>query len=304
MNVRRIFSRGSLGTVTAATAAALLIATQFTAQANMHAENVAQTAALNQTSGFKHEQLTAYPVIAKAQADKGAEVTIQRANEVIAATQHKVDAKPLASSVASLSNYSSLSAYTVRSLTAKTQDATKKVQAAAKEHDRKVAEAKAKAKAAAAAKAKAAAEARAAEEAAAAEAAQASSDTSSDSSSSSSSDSSSSESSAPPASSVSSGDARSIARSMASSQYGWGDDQFQCLNSLWERESGWSVSAYNASSGATGIPQALPGSKMASAGSDWQTNPATQIAWGLSYISGSYGTPCAAWGHSESVGWY
>ncbi|RNE66693.1 aggregation-promoting factor C-terminal-like domain-containing protein [Cryobacterium tepidiphilum] len=296
MNLRRIFSRASLGTATAASAAAILIATQFTAQANLHAESVAETAALSHTSGFKHEQLNAYPVIAKAQADKGAEITIKRANQVIAATKHKVDAKPLASSVASLSNYSSLSAYTVRSLTEKTQDATKKVQAAAKEADRKAAVAKAKAEAAA--KAKAEAEARAAEEAAAAEAA-AEQESSSDSSSGSSSDY-----SAPPASSVSSGDARSIARSMASSQYGWGDDQFQCLNSLWERESGWSVSAYNASSGATGIPQALPGNKMASYGSDWQTNPATQIAWGLNYISGSYGTPCAAWGHSESVGWY
>jgi hypothetical protein len=301
LNLRRIFSRSSLGTVTAATAAALLIATQFTAQANLHAESVAETAALSHTSGFKHEQLNAYPVIAKAQADKGAEVTIKKANQVIAATKHKVDATPLASSVASLSNYSSLSAYTVRSLTEQTETATKKVQAAAKEHDRKVAEAKAKAKAKAeaAAKAKAEAQARAAEEAAAADAAASAQDSSDSSGSSDSSDN-----SAPPASSVSSGDARSIARSMASSQYGWGDDQFQCLNSLWERESGWSVSAYNASSGATGIPQALPGSKMASAGSDWQTNPATQIAWGLGYISGRYGTPCGAWGHSVDVGWY
>lgn len=293
MNVRRIFSRSSLGTATAATAAALLIATQFTAQANLHAESVAETAALSQTSGFKHEQLNAYPVIAKAQADKGAQVTIKKANQVIAAAKHKVDATPLASSVASLSNYSSLPAYTVRTLTEKTQDATKKVQAAAKEHDRKVAAAKAKA--AAAAKAKAEAEARAAEKAAAAEAA-AEAEAEQESSS--------SDYSAPPASNVSSGDARSIARSMASSQYGWGDGQFQCLDSLWQRESGWSVSAYNASSGATGIPQALPGNKMASFGSDWQTNPATQIAWGLSYISGSYGTPCAAWDHSEAVGWY
>lgn len=298
MNLRRIFSRSSLGAVTAASAAALLIATQFTAQANLHAESVAETAALSKTSGFKSEQLGAYPVIAKAQADKGAEVTIKKANQVIAATKDKVDAKPLASSVASLSNYSSLPAYTVRSLTAKTQTVTKKVQAAAAEADRKAAEAKAKAEAAA--KAKAEAEARAAEEAAAAQAAaEAEQESSNDSSNDSSSDY-----SAPPASSVSSGDARSIARSMASSQYGWGDDQFSCLDSLWQRESGWNVSAYNASSGATGIPQALPGSKMASAGSDWQTNPATQIAWGLGYISSSYGTPCAAWAQSESVGWY
>lgn len=98
--------------------------------------------------------------------------------------------------------------------------------------------------------------------------------------------------------------AQETARDLASRTYGWGDDQFSCLVSLWGRESGWSYSAYNASSGATGIPQALPGEKMAVMGDDWQTNPATQIAWGLAYISGSYGTPCAAWGHSESYNWY
>ncbi|MGC5616748.1 G5 domain-containing protein [Georgenia sp. Z1491] len=99
------------------------------------------------------------------------------------------------------------------------------------------------------------------------------------------------------------GDPRAIAQSMAASR-GWGADQFSCLNSLWERESGWNPTAQNPSSGAYGIPQSLPGSKMAAAGADWRTNPATQIAWGLDYIAGRYGTPCGAWGHSESVGWY
>lgn len=98
--------------------------------------------------------------------------------------------------------------------------------------------------------------------------------------------------------------AQATAQSMMSSKYGWGSDQFQCLVSLWNRESGWNYQSYNSSSGATGIPQALPGSKMASAGSDWATNAATQISWGLSYIAGSYGTPCAAEAHSESSGWY
>ena len=87
-------------------------------------------------------------------------------------------------------------------------------------------------------------------------------------------------------------------------QYGWGDDQFGCLVALWAKESGWNANAYNASSGAAGIPQALPGSKMASAGADWATNPATQITWGLGYISGRYGTPCGAWDTSQSQGWY
>lgn len=98
--------------------------------------------------------------------------------------------------------------------------------------------------------------------------------------------------------------AQGIARDMAASSYGWGDDQFACLVSLWDKESGWNAGAYNSGSGAYGIPQALPGNKMASAGADWQTNPATQIAWGLGYISGRYGTPCGAWDHSTSVGWY
>ena len=102
---------------------------------------------------------------------------------------------------------------------------------------------------------------------------------------------------------VVSGDSRSIARSMLGS-YGWGEDQWGCLDSLWQRESGWNHLAMNPSSGAYGIPQSLPGSKMASVAGDWQTNPTTQITWGLGYISERYGSPCNAWGHSESVGWY
>ena len=86
--------------------------------------------------------------------------------------------------------------------------------------------------------------------------------------------------------------------------HGWGDSEFSCLESLWNRESSWNYQAENASSGAYGIPQALPGSKMSEVASDWETNPSTQITWGLNYISGRYGTPCSAWAHSESVGWY
>ncbi|MFK4808348.1 phospholipase, partial [Microbacterium sp. ZW CA_36] len=98
--------------------------------------------------------------------------------------------------------------------------------------------------------------------------------------------------------------AKATARQMAASQYGWGDGEFSCLESLWNKESGWNYQAYNSGSGATGIPQSLPGNKMASAGADWQTNATTQIAWGLGYIAGSYGTPCAAWGHSQATDWY
>ena len=98
--------------------------------------------------------------------------------------------------------------------------------------------------------------------------------------------------------------AKATARQMMADKYGWGEDQFSCLNSLWTKESGWNYQAYNSSGGATGIPQALPGSKMASAGSDWQTNAATQIAWGLGYIDAVYGAPCSAWGHSQASNWY
>ena len=98
--------------------------------------------------------------------------------------------------------------------------------------------------------------------------------------------------------------AKATARQMAASQYGWGDGQFSCLESLWTKESSWNYQAYNGSSGATGIPQSLPGDKMASFGADWQTNATTQIAWGLDYIQRAYGTPCAAWGHSQATDWY
>lgn len=87
-------------------------------------------------------------------------------------------------------------------------------------------------------------------------------------------------------------------------QYGWGRDQYSCLVKLWNRESNWRVNAYNAASGAYGIPQALPGGKMATAGPDWLTNPETQITWGLDYISARYGSPCGSLSHSDRLGWY
>ncbi|MDQ0896112.1 hypothetical protein [Agromyces ramosus] len=87
-------------------------------------------------------------------------------------------------------------------------------------------------------------------------------------------------------------------------RYGWGGGEYQCLVQLWTRESSWRADAYNASSGAYGIPQSLPGSKMAVAGADWRTNAATQIDWGLAYISARYGSPCGAWAHSERYNWY
>lgn len=176
-----------------------------------------------------------------------------------------------------------------------------RLDAAIEKEKERVAEEKRKAEAAA----RAAAEKKAAEEAAAAAAEEAAEQSSS--SNSSSSRSSSSGSSAPATGGsvggTSPADAQATARGMLGN-YGWGDDQFSCLVSLWNKESGWNYRASNSSSGAYGIPQALPGSKMSSAGSDWQSNPATQIAWGLGYIDGRYGSPCGAWNHSQSNGWY
>ena len=108
---------------------------------------------------------------------------------------------------------------------------------------------------------------------------------------------------APSAAPVPAGSAQQIAMGMLGS-YGWSSSQFSCLVSLWNQESGWNVYATNPTSGAYGIPQALPGSKMASAGPDWQTDAATQIRWGLSYIRSLYGSPCGAWAHEEADGWY
>lgn len=86
--------------------------------------------------------------------------------------------------------------------------------------------------------------------------------------------------------------------------YGWGPSQMQFLDELWNRESGWNPAAENPSSGAYGIPQALPATKMSSAGSDWKNNPETQIDWGMGYIKQRYGTPENAWAHEQTAGWY
>ncbi|KGM13961.1 aggregation-promoting factor C-terminal-like domain-containing protein [Cellulomonas bogoriensis] len=102
---------------------------------------------------------------------------------------------------------------------------------------------------------------------------------------------------------VAPGTSRAIALEMVLAR-GWDEAQFACLDSLWTKESNWRVTAENPSSGAYGIPQSLPGSKMASAGSDWRTNPRTQITWGLGYIANRYGNPCGAWAHSQARNWY
>jgi hypothetical protein len=97
---------------------------------------------------------------------------------------------------------------------------------------------------------------------------------------------------------------RQIARAMIPRFHWKVGKQFKYLNRLWQRESGWNKYAYNPYSGAYGIPQALPGSKMASAGPGWRSNATTQVRWGLRYIKARYGSPRRAWLHSEATGWY
>ncbi|WP_192904018.1 transglycosylase SLT domain-containing protein [Nocardioides albidus] len=87
-------------------------------------------------------------------------------------------------------------------------------------------------------------------------------------------------------------------------EFGFPRDQWAYLDALWQRESGWSHLAENPSSGAYGIPQSLPATKMAVVGSDWRTNPQTQIRWGLAYIAARYGSAQKAWEHSQRTGWY
>jgi len=240
-------------------------------------ERVAQTAALSDSTGRQHEQLGAYSAVAEAHSDRTASVTLNEANQVLAATQGKADPTALMQVSTSLASFESMPIELVASLTDETKIETVALSAAATEADRVAAEA------AAAAAAQAA-------QAAAAQAAAAEADA------------------AARASKLAGGNtvaaAKATAQALASSKYGWGADQFSCLNQLWQKESGWNYKAYNPS-GATGIPQALPGSKMATAGSDWATNATTQIVWGLGYIkASSYGTPCAAWSHSQSFNWY
>jgi cell wall-associated NlpC family hydrolase len=100
------------------------------------------------------------------------------------------------------------------------------------------------------------------------------------------------------------GSAQAYAQSVVHSMPGWGPAQWPYLDALWNQESGWRLDATNPSSGAFGIPQSLPADKMASAGPDWQTNPQTQITWGITYIESVYGTPEAAWTHETAYGWY
>ena len=98
--------------------------------------------------------------------------------------------------------------------------------------------------------------------------------------------------------------AREIAKSLIAANYTWSEKQFTCLDQLWTKESHWNYKARNRVSGAHGIAQALPATKMEIVGTDWRTNPVTQITWGLKYISERYNTPCAAWSKFKRSNWY
>lgn len=97
---------------------------------------------------------------------------------------------------------------------------------------------------------------------------------------------------------------QAYAKDLCLNTYGWTENDFNCLVKLWNRESGWNPNAHNSSSGAHGIPQSLPASKMSSEGADYYTNGKTQIRWGLKYIKNRYGNPSNAWAHSQKKGWY
>lgn len=98
--------------------------------------------------------------------------------------------------------------------------------------------------------------------------------------------------------------ARTVAKVLMEDKYGWGDRQFACLVGLWTKESNWNYRSSNKRTGAHGIPQALPATKMDSAGTDWRTNPVTQISWGLRYIESRYDTPCGAFAKFKRTNWY
>ncbi|MFP5283198.1 MAG: transglycosylase SLT domain-containing protein [Actinomycetes bacterium] len=99
-------------------------------------------------------------------------------------------------------------------------------------------------------------------------------------------------------------DPQDMARQIMRNKFDWGASEFGCFDNIIMRESLWDPTATNPSSGAYGIPQALPGRKMATIADDWRTNPATQIRWALTYIEDRYGTPCQAWGFKSANGWY
>ncbi|WP_254787022.1 phospholipase [Curtobacterium sp. MCBA15_001] len=231
--------------------------------------------AIGEAIGMPTATSTAAPALSGTALDRAqAAATITTAKTVLADANDKTDTQVLQRRISALSDYPQLSGAAISDRIQSTVDTVQDVAQASADQDKQDADAAVAAAAAAQAKAEADAAAAAAAEAAAAQA----------------------------AANTPAG-AKATAASLASSQYGWGSAQFQCLNNLWTKESGWDYQAYNPS-GATGIPQALPGSKMATIASDWQSNATTQVTWGLKYIKDAYGTPCAAWSHSQATNFY
>jgi hypothetical protein len=233
--------------------------------------------AIGEALGMPTGSATPAPALDGTALDRAqAAATITTAQTVVDSANEKTDTVALERRINALDDYRTLSGAALTSRISSTVDASTDVANASATQDKRDADAKAAAAAAAAA----AAQKAAAERAAAAEAAR------------------------KLAAGNTPAGAKATASSLAASQYGWGSDQFQCLDNLWTKESGWNYQAVNANGGATGIPQALPGSKMATIAADWRTNATTQITWGLQYISASYGTPCAAWAHSQASNFY
>jgi hypothetical protein len=249
-------------------------------RAQLAAMRVAETTRLSAATDLDASQLGTHEGILTARATQDAVDALTAAEAVIAAAGGKSDASDLEASVAALRSYELLAPERVFELADDARAHAVTVQAAVAEFDRLAAE-------------QAAAAAQAAAERAAAERAAAERDAATPPASG----------GPAPAAPANPSEAQVIARDMMVARYGWGDDQFGCIVALWNKESGWNVTA-GSPGGAYGIPQALPGSKMASAGADWQTNAATQISWGLGYVAGRYGTPCGAWAHFQAHNWY
>ena len=232
--------------------------------------------AIGEALGMPTATATSGPALDGTDLDRAqAAATIATAKDVVDTANAKTDTTTLERRIDALGDYRKLSGGALTSRIVSTVDASTAVADASATQDKRDADAKAAAEAAA--------QRAAAERAAAAKAAEAARKLA--------------EANTPAG-------AKATASALAASKYGWGADQFQCLDNLWTKESGWNYQAVNANGGATGIPQALPGSKMATIAADWRTNATTQITWGLQYISASYGTPCAAWAHSQASNFY
>ncbi|MRG60058.1 lytic transglycosylase domain-containing protein [Agromyces sp. CFH 90414] len=287
--------RGWRGGVRALFAAAAVVALAATGGTGFLAQTTAleqqraieTTTALTEAADLEPDQLTVGDDILRSRVAGAADDALGDARAVAVSAAGKADAADLQATLAQLEAHALIEPTRVYDLMKVAKDQSAEVAAAVAEFDRLEAERLAAEQAAREAAARLAAEQATAERAAAERDAPSSPRAPAGT----------------PAPPGNPSEAQAIARDMIAARYGWGEDQFGCLVAVWSYESGWRVNASNPS-GAYGIPQALPGSKMSSHGADWQTNAATQISWGIDYIAGRYGNPCGAWAHIQSVGWY